>query len=153
MKDDLLLLALNWFYLLELTQVDFYLTQAKYSEDKYNTLVLLEMADSETVHANKVKGYIEHMGGFPTKIGKFLSHASKYIAKLTKYTTTANFFYVNYILESIAFSDYKKIIKAIEPENTFKKEMLNGLIKNLIDEDEHRNWFLGTRRLLQKKGN
>ncbi|MFW6270285.1 MAG: hypothetical protein ACOC4G_09415 [Bacillota bacterium] len=67
MTDRKLLLYLNWFYTLELSQVNFYLSQAEKSEDEYISHFLLHLVEIEINHARKIKSFIDLFGEIPVR--------------------------------------------------------------------------------------
>ncbi|MEJ6951926.1 ferritin family protein [Natronospora cellulosivora (SeqCode)] len=150
MTDEKLLLYLNWFYTLELSQVDFYLTQAERSEDEYISHVLLHLVETEIDHAKKIKSYIHRLDSSPTKIGSNLSKISSYFADFTTYFGTVNMFFLNYHLETLAYKDYLSFFRKLDSNKTLEKELADVLLSNLIDEDIHRNWFISKREALNK---
>ncbi|WP_041605679.1 demethoxyubiquinone hydroxylase family protein [Halothermothrix orenii] len=149
MEDSKLLKWLNWFYTLELAQTDLYLNQAKGSKDRYMARVLIKLGEIEKTHALRFSDIIVKLGGKPTRIGALFSYLSGYIpGRLTPYIGTVNLFYVNYMMETIAIRDYKGLIKKINPKRKYRKELLDILVENLIDEDLHRSWFKDRRESL-----
>jgi len=152
MNDALLKLALNWFYTMELTQLDLYLNQAKRSKDDYIARVLVKTAEIELKHALGFKKFILKLGGEPTRLGELFSFLSGYIpGRLTNYFGTVNLFTYNYTLESIAIRDYRHLISKLKPVNETRKRLLDFLVDNLIEEDFHRSWFLSKKELKKIK--
>ncbi|MFW6287548.1 MAG: hypothetical protein ACOC2J_02235 [bacterium] len=150
MTDEKLLLHLNWLYTLELAQVDFYLTQAERSEDEYISHMLLHLVDKEIVHAKRIKKHIKILDGVPTKIGSSLSKISGFLSEFTTYFGTVNMFLLNYNLETLALHDYTYFIKKIDVHTRERKELVEDLFQNLMDEDLHRNWFISRREALKE---
>ncbi len=151
MKDLLLKLALNWFYTLELSQVDLYLNQAKRSKDEYIARILVAVAEIELNHAQGFEKFILELGGHPVRLGEIFSYLSGYIpGRLTNYFGTVNLFTYNYTLETIAIRDYRSLISRLDPVNDTQKRLLEFLINNLVEEDFHRSWFLSEKEKLKK---
>lgn len=154
MNDATLLKWLNWFYTLETSQVDLYLSQAKKNEDDYITLVLLKIAETESKHAEMFNDIIVRMGARPYKIDAFISYITGHIpGMITPLTGTVNSFLYNYTLETIAIGDYKSLLKKIKPRTDIHQDLINILISNLIEEDFHRIWFKDRRKSLKEMKN
>ena len=65
-KEDLLS-RLNWFYSLELNQVDLYTAQSKTFAGSYESLVFERTAVIEQQHVDNLAAKIRELGGKPTK--------------------------------------------------------------------------------------
>ncbi len=148
--DNVSLLAwLNWFYTLEVSQVHLYLNQAKSSKNNNNDYiahVLLKVAEIEAEHAVNFEKIFKKLDTEPASINSLFSYLTGSIpGKLTSGLETANFFYYNYLLETIAMDHYQKFINKIEPDSEFNSDLLELLLNNLIEEDLHRLWFQGMR--------
>ncbi len=150
MTDEKILLYLQWFYTLELAQVDFYLTQAERSEDEYISHMLLHLIDKEIIHANRIKKHINLFNEFPTKLGSSLSQISGYLSEFTVFFGTVNMFLLNYNLETLAFDDYAGFLRKVDTNNRMRKELVEDLFQNMMDEDLHRNWFISKREALKE---
>lgn len=151
MNDSKLILWLNWFYTLEVGQVDLYLSQAKKSEDPYIANVLLKVAETEARHAELFSDILRRMGTKPNKVDALLSYIAGHIpGMVTPLTGTVNLFLYNYTLETIAMKDYKMLLKKVKPETDLHQDLINILISNLIEEDFHRIWFKDRRKSLQE---
>ncbi|MEJ6950356.1 demethoxyubiquinone hydroxylase family protein [Natronospora cellulosivora (SeqCode)] len=149
MNENTLIKWLNWFYSLEVGQVDLYLSQAKKSEDEYISRVLLKTAETEVKHAELFSDIINRMGYKPYKIDILISYITGHIPGLiTPLVGTVNFFYYNYMIETLAMADYKKLLKMIEPKSDLYQDLINMLMNNLIEEDYHRVWFKDRRESL-----
>ncbi|MFW6035840.1 MAG: demethoxyubiquinone hydroxylase family protein [Halothermotrichaceae bacterium] len=150
MKDSTLIKWLNWFYTLEMGQVDLYLSQAKKSEDPYIAHVLLKVAEVEASHAELFSDILKRMGSRPYMIDSLLSYITGHIPGLiTPITGTTNLFLYNYTLETIAIADYKMLLKKIEPVTDLHQDLINILMSNLIEEDFHRIWFKDRRESMK----
>lgn len=151
LNDKVLLRWLNWFYTLEMGQIDLYVNQAKQSNDDYIKHVLLKIAEIELNHARMFKDIIIRLGSKPLKIDSLLSYITGLLpGKLTPLFGTVNFFYYNYVIETMAIYDYKKLIKKIEPDSVLHCDLLDILTNNLVEEDIHRSWFKDRRESLQR---
>lgn len=151
MDNDTLLKWLNWFYTLEIGQVDLYLNQAKETKDEYIAHVLLKVAEIEARHARVFREIIYKLGRKPLKIDALLSYITGFIpGKITPLFGTVNSFYYNYILETIAMADYKLLIKRVEPVSPLRRDLLEILMNNLVEEDLHRVWFKDRRESLKR---
>ncbi len=150
MTDKNILLYLQWLYTLELAQVDFYLIQAERSEDEYISHMLLHLIDREIIHAKRIKKHINLFKGIPTKIGSSLSQISGYLSEFTVFFGTVNMFLLNYNLETLALHDYARFIRKIDSKNRMRKELVEDLFQNMMDEDLHRNWFISKREALKE---
>ncbi len=149
MNKNTLIKWLNWFYTLEVSQVDLYLSQAKNTEDDYIAHVLLKVAESEAKHAESFSNILNKLGSKPYKIDSLLSYIAGHVpGQITPLTGTVNLFLYNYTLESIAIADYKNLLKKIKPKTELDQDLINILMSNLIDEDFHRNWFKDRRESL-----
>ncbi len=149
MNKNTLIKWLNWFYTLEIGQVDLYLSQAKKSEDDYIAHVLLKVAETEASHAELFSDILNRLGNKPYKIDSLLSYITGHIPGLiTPLTGTVNLFLYNYTLESIAIADYKNLLKLVEAKTDLEKDLIDILISNLIEEDFHRIWFKDRRESL-----
>ncbi len=152
MNDTILKLALNWFYTLELAQVDLYLNQAKRCKDDYIARILTKAAEVELKHARGFEKFILDLQGHPTRIGELFSFISGFVpGTITPYLGKIAQFTYNYTLETIAIRDYKTLISHLEPENETRKMLLNFLVDNLIEEEFHRSWFIDEREKMKKK--
>lgn len=151
MDDNILLKWLNWFYSLEIGQVDLYINQAKKCKDMYIAHALLNVAEIECKHAEMFNDIIVRLGSKPYKIDSLISYITGYLpGQLTPLTGTVNQFFYNYTIETIAIEDYKKLIKKVEPRSEVHQYLLNILMSNMIDEDFHRIWFKDRRESLKK---
>jgi len=150
MTDENILLYIQWLYTLELAQVDFYLTQAERSEDEYISHMLLHLADREIIHAKRIKKHINLFNGTPTKTGSSLSRVSGYLSEFTVFFGTVNMFLLNYKLETLALHDYARFLRKVDTNNRLRKELVEDLFQNMMDEDLHRNWFISKREGLKE---
>lgn len=138
---------LNWFYSLELNQVDLYTAQSKRQEDIYLQRVLERVAGIEQQHVDNIAAQIKSLGGTPTRLGDVLAPLAGQIAgKITASLGAITVLKADIKLEEKAMQDYKDfILKAGGDQDIF-----NLLWNNLIDEDLHTAWF--TRKVQELQG-
>lgn len=67
MQNNKLITKLNWFYSLEIEQVNLYTTQAHTVEDIYRAKTLARIASIEQQHVDNISEAIKKIGGNPTK--------------------------------------------------------------------------------------
>ncbi len=129
---------LNWFYSLEMNQVDLYLAQSKQVDDIYLKKALERVAIIEEQHVNNISDMITQYGGQPTVIGEFVAPLTGKIAgDLTGRVGINNLLKANIALEQKAMKDYQDFIL----QAARHQELSNLLWNNLIDEDLHTAWF------------
>ena len=138
--------TLNWFYTLELNQVDLYNAQSKSVNDIYLKNVLERVADIERQHVDNIAEKIKELDAKPTVIGDVFAPISGMIAgKITSWTGLINMFKANIRLEKRAMADYKDfILRTADPH------LFDVLWSNLIDEDLHTTWFTNKIKELEK---
>jgi bacterioferritin len=73
LDKEALLSKLNWFYSLELNQVDLYLAQSKTFAGTYESIVFERTAYIEQQHVDNIAEKIQELGGTPTKFGDVVS--------------------------------------------------------------------------------
>lgn len=137
-----LLARLNWFYSLEVTQVDNYLAQSKAVDDLYIATGLERIALLEQEHVNNISGIILYLGAKPSIVGDVLSPLfGTAMGKILATTDVATMLEANIKIEAKAAADYQKLIRELEAGNHDR-----GLIKtmqyNMTDEDLHTSWFI-----------
>ncbi len=138
---------LNWFYSLELNQVDLYIAQSKSVEDLYLKKTLERIAVIEQQHADNIADKIKELGRKPTKIGDFLGPLSgKITGKITGLAGAIAILKVDITLEEKAMADYKDFIL----KSGSSKELFDLLWSNLIDEDLHTAWFANKLKELEE---
>ncbi|MCL6635942.1 MAG: ferritin-like domain-containing protein [Peptococcaceae bacterium] len=140
MRTETLIARLNWFYSLELQQVDLYSAQARSVDDIYLARVLARVAAVEQQHVENIAGEIKRLGGVPTKLGGAVAPlAGRLAGALTGALGPRIMLKANISLEEKAMKDYKNlIVKAGGDPRLFAV-----LWDNLIDEDLHTAWFAG----------
>jgi bacterioferritin len=140
MEKDKLLSRLNWFYSLELNQVDLYMAQSKTFEGSYDSIVFERTAYIEQQHVDNIAAKIRELGGTPTKLGDVISPVIGDIAGgLISLTGIENTLKANILIERKAMKDYTDLINTIGDE--YGEELLKILQYNLVDEDVHTAWF------------
>ncbi|MEL7565467.1 MAG: ferritin-like domain-containing protein [Dehalobacterium sp.] len=129
---------LNWFYSLEMNQVDLYTVQSKSVEDIYIKKTLERVAVIEEGHVKNISDMIKQYGGKPTLIGEVVAPLTGKIAGgISGMAGVVNLLKADIALEQKAMSDYKDFI--MQAGN--RPELFDLLWGNLIDEDLHTAWF------------
>ncbi|MCL4425867.1 MAG: ferritin-like domain-containing protein [Firmicutes bacterium] len=141
MDQEELLSRLNWFYSLELTQVDNYLAQSRAVDDPYVATGLERVASMEKGHADKISDLVIGSGGQPTRVGDVLSPIlGAALGKFLGATDVATMLKTNIKIEAKAVTDYQKLIRELESDG-YDPALLKSLQQNLVDEDLHSSWF------------
>lgn len=140
MNKKQLISKLNWFYSLELNQVDLYMAQSKAFKDSYESIVFERTAWVEQQHVENIGDTIKELGGRPTKFGSIVSPiigriAGKAISLFGVEVTLK----ANILIEHKAMKDYTDLINSIRDE--YGEELEKILKYNLVDEDVHTAWF------------
>jgi bacterioferritin len=139
-KKNLLISKLNWFYSLELNQVDLYIAQSKAFKGSYESIIFERTAEIEQGHVENIGKIIKEFGGKPTKLGWLVSPVIGRIAgKLTAFSGMENTLKANIMIERKAMKDYTDLINDIQ--NEYGEELETVLKHNLADEDVHTAWF------------
>ncbi|MFW5998993.1 MAG: ferritin-like domain-containing protein [Halanaerobiaceae bacterium] len=139
MQIDQLIIKLNWFYSLELTQVDLYTAQSKNVEDVYLKNTLKRVAVIEQQHVDNIADKIKELGYSPAVTRDIVApFLGKIAGKIISKTGIINLLKINITLEKKAMKDYKKFIKNVSKSS---KGLADVLWANLIDEDLHTAWF------------
>jgi bacterioferritin len=139
---------LNWFYSLELNQVDLYLAQSKIISDIYIKKALERAAYIEQQHVDNIAEKIKDLCGKPTVMGDVIAPLlGKMGGNLTAFTGVIPMLKANISLEEKAMADYKSFILKVGHD----PELFDLLWSNLIDEDFHAAWFLNKVRELEEK--
>lgn len=142
MKKEQLITRLNWFYSLELNQVDWYTAQSTSFNKHYAGLVFERIAYIEQQHGDNLAHTIKVLGANPSLLGDVLSPIIGSLAgKLISLTGLEEVLKINIMIEQKAMKDYKELIYTLKQ----KKHASSGLIKlleyNFIDENLHTEWF------------
>ncbi len=141
MDKEALISKLNWFYSLELNQVDLYMAQSKTFKGSYESIVFERTAYIEQQHVDNIADKIRDFGGTPTKLGDIISPILGSIAgKLISFAGVEDTLKANILIERKAMKDYTELINAIEDE--YGQELKKILQHNLVDEDIHTAWFI-----------
>lgn len=141
MEKKTLLAKLNWFYSLELNQVDLYIAQSKTFTGSYESIVFERTAYIEQQHVDNIANKIRELGGKPTKLGDIISPILGRVAgKLVSFAGVENTLKVNILIEKKAMNDYTELINTVEDE--YGQELKKILQHNLVDEDLHTEWFI-----------
>lgn len=137
MQEKDLIRSLNWFYTLEIEQVDLYKTQARSATDIYLQQVLARVAEIEQEHVINLEAEIRRRGATPTRLGAIIAPVLGMVAgTLLNWTNPRTVLRTNITLEEKAMADYKGLIL-----RTGEEPLLDLLWSHLIDEDLHTAWF------------
>lgn len=138
MDSEEIVAKLNWFYSLELNQVNLYMAQSKQVEDLYISKVLERASYIEQQHVDNIAAQIKKMGSTPTHLGDIISPIlGKTGGNIASLFGVVPLLRVDILLEQKAMSDYKDFISQVEQDS----ELWSLLWSNLIDEDLHTSWF------------
>lgn len=141
MEKSKLLLKLNWFYSLELNQVDLYLAQSKSMETDYLQSIFQHIAYIEQQHVDYLIAEIKKLGGTPTKVGNLVFPILGNITgTLISLSGLENVLKADIMIEKKAMEDYNNLIKALK-DDPKREELVKLLQANLMDEDFHTAWF------------
>ncbi|MHB1041484.1 MAG: demethoxyubiquinone hydroxylase family protein [Eubacteriales bacterium] len=148
MQKDELVSKLNWFYSLELNQVDLYTAQAHTVKDIYLAKALARVASVEQQHVDNIAAEIKRLGANPTSLGDVIAPlVGKAAGALTGALGPAVLLKTNISLEEKAMKEYKDLtLRAGDDPHLFSL-----LWDNLIDEDLHTAWFSNKLRELEEK--
>ncbi|MCL6639281.1 MAG: ferritin-like domain-containing protein [Firmicutes bacterium] len=149
MQREALIARLNWFYSLELQQVELYAAQAKAAADIYLAKALARIAVVEQQHVDNIAAAIRRLGGEPNRLGDVAAPLiGKAAGTLTGSLGAAVMLKANIALEEKAMKDYKDLIlKGGDDPRLFAV-----LWDNLIDEDLHTAWFANKLKELAENG-
>lgn len=132
-----LVAKLNWFYSLEISQVEMYMTQSRKTRNAHLKLALKKFADIEKGHVENIRELIEKMGHSPTVLGEtaaeFTGKLAGTLSGLASREKTLRF---NIAIEKKAIADYKKAIKQVDDP-----AIREVLWSNMIDEELHTAWM------------
>lgn len=137
LKVEQLVAKLNWFYSLELNQVDLYKAQSRDADDPHLAVALLKFAEIEQGHVENIRELIERLGASPTIIGEVMGELTGTLAgnlsRIVSWEKTLNF---NIAIETKAISDYQALMKQVD-----EPQIKNLLLRNMIDEELHTCWM------------
>lgn len=140
-KDELVS-KLNWFYSLELNQVDLYNAQSKTFNGRYSGIVFERSAYIEQNHVDNIGGKIKELGSNPTALGDILSPLiGKLAGELISLTGLEDTLTANILIEQKAMKDYNSLIERLHRENYGDVELIKMLQHNFVDEHFHTEWF------------
>ena len=142
MDTDTLISTLNWFYSLELNQVDLYNAQSKSFKGRYSGIVFERCAYIEQNHVNNIEEKIKKLGGKPTALGDIISPIiGKVAGGLISMTGLEDTLAINIMIEQKAMNDYNDLIEKLHQDNYGDDEMTKILQHNFVDEHLHTEWF------------
>lgn len=140
MDQKALLSRLNWFYSLEVTQVDSYLAQSKAVHDPYIAVGLKRLALIEQGHVDNLSGMIIGLGAKPSMLGDVLSPIiGTAMGKILGTADVATMLEVNIKIEAKAAVDYQHLIRELEVGG-HDHALIQTLQYNMLDEDLHSSW-------------
>jgi len=149
MNKDRLFAKLNWFYSLELNQVDMYTAQATAVNDPYLSKGLTRVASIEQQHVDNIAAEIRRLGGEPTRLGDVVAPIlGKTLGTLTGALGSSIMLRTDISLEKKAMSDYQDMILAVGNDPRLSAVLWD----NLIDEDLHMSWLANRLGNLGDKG-
>lgn len=138
MDKEHLVSKLNWFYSLEMNQIEMYKTQSREAGDMHLARALNKFARIEQDHVDKIRCLIEDMGEVPpldwAAPGELAGHVAGMVTGLTDREKTLRF---NIALERKAADDYWALIREVQDP-----EMKEVLWDNLINKEFHKSWML-----------
>ena len=142
MDTDTLISKLNWFYSLELNQVDLYNAQSKAFKGSYSGLVFERCASIEQEHVDNIGEKITQLGGKPTTLGDIISPLiGKVAGELIAMTGLEDTLAINIIIEQKAMTDYNALIAKLQQDKYVDNELTKILQHNFVDEHLHTEWF------------
>ncbi|NLC53913.1 MAG: ferritin-like domain-containing protein [Firmicutes bacterium] len=140
MQREDLLRKLNWFYSLEVSQVDLYMAQSRKFKGTYESIVFERTAAVEQQHVHNIAAAIRELGGEPHKIGDVISPLfGGLLGKTLAFTGLKKTLQANITIENKAMADYVALHEQVGEE--FGSELQTVLQHNLVDEDVHTAWF------------
>ncbi|OLN31828.1 demethoxyubiquinone hydroxylase family protein [Desulfosporosinus metallidurans] len=142
MDKEKLITRLNWFYSLELNQVDFYTSQSSSFNKRYSGLVFERVSYIEQQHVDNIAHMIKELGANPSPLGDVLSPLIGSIAgKIISLTGLEDVLKINIMIENKAMKDYKELINTLKQKEHGHSELIKQLEYNFIDENLHTEWF------------
>lgn len=136
-----ILSKLNWFFNLELNQVDLYMSQSKSFQDTYISSAFERIAYIEQQHVDNIAEKIKEMGRSPSKLGDVIAPIIGGIAgKVISFGGLERVLKTNILIEKKAMQDYRAMIASLK-KSSYDKELMKILEHNLVDEDLHTAWF------------
>lgn len=148
MDTEQIISKLNWFYSLELNQVELYLEQSKQTDDIYLKRTLQRASAVEQQHVENMHRQIVRLGGKPALLGDMIAPIlGKAGGNITSRLGIIPMLKMNILLEQKAMSDYKDFIL----QTGHDEKLFDILWSNLIDEDFHTSWFSSKVKELQNE--
>ncbi|TYO97306.1 bacterioferritin [Desulfallas thermosapovorans DSM 6562] len=147
MDEETIISKLNWFYSLELNQVDLYTAQAHAVKDIYLAKSFARIAMIEQQHVDNLAEEIKRRGGKPTSLGDVVSPLlGKAAGTFSGLLGPRMMLKMDITLEEKAMQDYKNMIMQVGND----KRLFDVLWDNLIDEDLHAAWFANKLKELER---
>lgn len=138
MNIEQLVTKLNWFYSLEINQVDLYKTQSRNFANLYSGLIFERVSAIEQGHVDNIKDAIKRLGRTPTKLGEVISPIIGTIGGAVLGLVGINkVLEANIAIEIKAMNDYKDLIETLEKDEYPDKDLIKLLKFNFIDEHLH----------------
>lgn len=142
METDALISKLNWFYSLELNQVDLYQAQYKAFQGTYSGLVFERLTYVEQNHVDNIGEKIKELGGKPTILGDMISPIiGKLAGGAISLAGLDDTLAANILIEQKAMKDYNDLIQTLQQDKHQDKELVKILEHNFVDEHIHTEWF------------
>ncbi|KLU59750.1 ubiquinone biosynthesis protein COQ7 [Peptococcaceae bacterium CEB3] len=142
MDKETLIAKLNWFYSLELNQVDLYNAQSKAFRGRYSGLVLERTAYIEQNHVDNIGEKIKELGANPTVLGDLISPLiGKLAGGLTAMAGLEETLAIDIMIEEKAMKDYNDLIERLHQDQNGDRELTKILQHNFVDEHLHTEWF------------
>lgn len=141
MDKQALIAKLNWFYSLEVTQVEHYMIQSKYYKDEEAALAMEHFSKVEQQHVDNISAQIRGLGAEPSKVGGIAAPALGLVGgNILALSGIDNALKINIKIEEMAVADYQDLIDILKPEG-YNEELVKILQYNLLDEQLHILWF------------
>lgn len=142
MDKEELISKLNWFYSLELNQVDLYNAQSKAFKGRHSGLVFERCAYLEQNHVDNIGEKIKELGSKPSVLGDVLSPIiGKLAGGIIASTGLEDTLMANILIEQKAMKDYNSLIENLHREKWADEELIKILQYNFVDEHLHTEWF------------
>lgn len=142
MDKETLISKLNWFYSLELNQVDLYNAQSKAFKGSYAGLVFERCAYLEQNHVDNIGEKIKELGANPTVLGDIISPIiGKVAGGLISIAGLEDTLAANILIEQKAMNDYNDLIEKLYQAKNSDPELIKILQHNFVDEHLHTEWF------------
>ncbi|MFZ5753814.1 MAG: ferritin-like domain-containing protein [Bacillota bacterium] len=140
MEKEKLLAKLNWFYNLELSQVDLYTAQSKSLNDQEICVAFERIAIIEQQHVDNIANAIHELGGQPSKIGDVVAPiVGNVTGRILSLSGVEHVLNINILLEQRAMEDYRNLINDLS-NTRYPGHLIKTLQYNLLDEGLHAAW-------------